>query len=695
MTKQQSNFPTPPPGFVMDADAPADTGAPPPPPGFELVQNASDPHNTPSSLQTWAQGLADMVTFGHSDEAAAAVGTLGGMLPGGHGKGYGQLLDEIRAENERGAEQHPYAHLSGQLMGGVGGGAAMVRGGLSLGARAAQSGGGWLARLLGVGADGGAAAAAYGFGSGEGVRDRVVSAASNIPLGIAFGVGGEAAATGAGTLYRSLFRGATDVAPGVNAAQAVKEAGEFGIPLSRGQATRSVAQAGVEDQLRSRGAMSTFDNAQREAVGQSIEGMQTRIANGGPTIPSQSAAYENIPGALRRQRDALKEAGQVRYERTVDDPNILVSGEAVREIPDFIRNRLSSENIVVDPMYHQGAARAISLIDDYISRMPKPGGDIRDVKAQLRWIENLRSTFRKNFPPIGQDAPALKAIGGALDEWTNQVFDRGLVNASDDVLRDLKDARANWSKYKQMTDPRSKIGGHLNARFEAQSKVRALMDKELSAEEVGRYLWGSSVATPAKNSYMTAIEMRRLLGADSPEWSAIRQSFWLRATRANDEALSPSQIARNLDGFLNGQGKSVAAILYNPTERDAMRSYLGVMRMLSLPKAGLNNSNTANRLMPALQRYATNIMGLLGSGAGYLAGMGPMESLGAGTAAVIAGRGLGAAARAGRVHAATRVPVPSSPGGYGSATLRSAPMPMLSDQRQRTPLEITVGVGRK
>lgn len=693
--KQPIATPAPPPGFVLDGEAPADTGAPPPPPpGFELVQEAG-PQSDPSGMQVWAQGLADMVTFGHSDEAAAAVGTLGGMLPGGHGKGYGQLLDEIRAENERGAEQHPYAHLSGQLMGGVGGGAAMVRGGLSLGARAAQAGKGWFLRLLGASADGGAAAAAYGFGSGEGLRDRAWQAARDAPLGLAFGAGGEAIFSGAGTLGRRVFNGASDVAPGVNAAQAVKDAGEFGIPLSRGQATRSVAQAGIEDQLRSRGAMSTFDNMQREAVGQSIEGMQGRLANGGPVIPNQSAAYENVPAALRRQRDALKEAGQVRYERTVDDPNILVSGEAVREIPDFIRNRLTSENIVVDPMYHQGASRALSLIDDYISRMPNPGGDIRDVKAQLRWIENLRATLRKNFPPIGQDAPALKAIGGALDEWTSQVFDRGLVNASDDVLRDLKEARANWSKYKQMTDPRSKIGGHLNARFEAQSKVRALMDKELSAEEVGRYLWGSSVATPAKNSYMTAIEMRRLLGSDSPEWSAIRQSFWLRATRANDEALAPAQIAKNLDGFLNGQGKSVATILYNPTERDAMRSYLGVMRMLSLPKAGLNNSNTANRLMPALQRYATNIMGLLGSGAGFISGMGPMESLGMGTAAAIAGRGLGAAARAGRVHAATRLPVPTAPSGYGSAALRSAPMPMLSDQRQRMPLEITVGAGRK
>src|SRR5690606_36456774 len=114
---------------------------------------------------------------------------------------------------------------------------------------------------------------------------------------------------------------------------------------------------------------------------------------------------------------------------------------------------------------------------------------------------------------------------------------------------------------------------------------------------------------------------------------------------------------------------------------------------LSLPKAGLNNSNTANRLMPVLQRYATNIIGLLGSGAGFLGGLGPMESLGTGTAAALGSRGLQAAAQASRVHTATNVPVPPVPRGYGSAVLRSAPMPTLYDRRQ--PLEITVGAGRK
>lgn len=54
---------------------------------------------------------------------------------------------------------------------------------------------------------------------------------------------------------------------------------------------------------------------------------------------------------------------------------------------------------------------------------------------------------------------------------------------------------------------------------------------------------------------MTALELRKHLGADSPAWSGIRQSFWLRATRAGDQSMNPNQIAKNLEGLLNGEGR--------------------------------------------------------------------------------------------------------------------------------------------
>ncbi|WP_353644230.1 hypothetical protein [Mesorhizobium sp. WSM2239] len=717
----QAKVPPPPPGFELE-ELPrrAQSAMPPPPPGFVIEGAPSHPEfdgshipgydpqtgmaNRPApsrntiggKLDTVVRGAADVATFGMADELAAAgdaalnpiFGT--GNDGGSFSERYNANLPEQRATDQRDEQERFGYRLGGQVAGGVGGGVALAQRGFSLAANAAKSGKGWFARMLGGAADGGLMAGAYGAGSGESAADRTQKGLDAIPLGIAFGSAGETLATAGGAAYRRAFQGASDAAPGVNPAANVADADQFGIPLSRAQATRSIPQSNIENQLRSQGSMSAFDQAQREAVGSSVGNVQSRIAGNAPVIPGQSAAYETVPAALRGKRDALKAASQDAYEASVNNPDVLVSGEAVAAIPGFIRGSLDERQILIDPMYHQGASRAMSFIDDYILRMPKPGGDIRDVQAQLRWVENLRAGLRKNYPPVGQDAPALKAISSAIDDWTDEVFERGLVSADDDVLEQLKTARAKWSEYRSMADPRSKTGGKINPQYEAQRAIRNVMDKDLSPEEIGQYLWGSSVANPKNTSFMTAQLLRKTLGPDSSEWNGIRQSFWLRATRAGDEALSPVKIANNLDSLLNGQGSGVAKTLFSEAERDLMRKYAGVMRNLSPAKEGFNNSNTANRLMPALARYGTAIVGALAGGGGMASGLGPLEAIG--TAALATGtlRGAGAAAQASRAATATRAPIPVNPSGTGGATLRGGSVPLVLGQERRNPLEITV-----
>jgi hypothetical protein len=718
-----ANVPPPPPGFELEgAPRRAQPAVPPPPPGF-VIEGAAPSHpefdgshipgydpqtglvNRPSpsrnslsgKIDTVVRGAADVATFGMADElAAAGDAALNPIFGTGNDGGsfterYNANLPEQRATDQADEQERFGYRLGGQVGGGVGGGVALAQRGFSLAANAAKSGKGWFARMLGGAADGGLMAGAYGAGSGEGARDRYERSVEAAPLGMALGGVGETLATAGGAAFRRAFQGAGEAAPGVNPAANVADADQFGIPLSRAQATRSVPQSNIENQLRSQGSMSAFDQAQREALGSSVGSVQSRIAGNAPIIPRQSAAYESVPTALRGKRDRLKAASQDAYEASVNNPDVLVSGDAVAAIPGFIRGSLEESQILIDPMYHQGASRAMSFIDDYIGRMPKPGGDIRDVQAQLRWVENLRAGLRKNFPPIGQDAPALKAISSAIDDWTDEVFERGLVSADDDVLEQLKTARAKWSEYLSMADPKSKRGGKINPQYEAQRAIRNIMDKDLSPEEIGQYLWGSSVSSPKNTSFMTAQELRRTLGADSPEWNGIRQSFWLRATRAGDEALNPTQIAKNLEGLLNGQGNGVAQTLFSEGERDLMRKYASVMRNLSPAREGFNNSNTANRLMPALARYGTAIVGALAGGGGMMSGLGPLEAIGTAALATGALRGTGAAAQASRAATATRAPIPVNPSGAGGATLRGGSVPLVVGQERRKPLEITVG----
>lgn len=687
-----SSIPPPPPGFVLDPPPGSESDIPPPPPGF-VLDAPSEPKTMSGApvgyedseairgSRTLAHSFADLVTGGLADEAAAGIGALAGQLPWGHGKSYEELLTEIRQQGEEDARRHPYKALTGSVAGGLAGGTALVKGGLSMAGRAAEAGMPWWTRFIGGAGDGALQAGIYGFGSGEGTKDRFERAAYNMPMGALYGAGAETLGVLGNSIARPLFRGADDVADGVSAAANVKAAGEFDIPLSRAQATRSVSQANIEDQLRSQGAMSKFDAKQRAAVGKAASDIQSRIAGETPLIQSADEAYGGVQQALRGKRDFLKSASKDAYKISVDDPSVMVPAEAVVELPKFIRGRLTQENIIVDPMYHTGAAKALDFIDSYIGRMPKPGGDIQSVQAQLKWIENLRSALRKNFPAMGQDAPALRQIGRAVDEWNDAIFDHGLVSGSDEVLATLKDARSKWKDFKNLVEPKAKNGGEINPTYAAQARVRDIIGKEMSPDEIGRYLFGSSVAAPKKDSWMTALELKKHLGANSPEWNGVRQSFWLRATRAGDEMLNPDRIAKNIDAFVK-ENKGVASALFSPKELDEMGKFSTTLKMLNPPKEGRNASNSTNRLIPILRGYGQNVMAMLGMGVSAGAGMEPLSALGMGAITSGVTKGANALRQSSLVDAATNVPIPTRPTGRVTGAIRGVTSPLVEKQNQ-------------
>jgi hypothetical protein len=97
--------------------------------------------------RSFGQGVANTVMFGFNDEAAAGLASLRAKLPGGNGKSYSEILEMIRKQDKADAEAHPVANVGGMLTGGLAGGLGLAKSGLSLTARAANSGQGLLVLL--------------------------------------------------------------------------------------------------------------------------------------------------------------------------------------------------------------------------------------------------------------------------------------------------------------------------------------------------------------------------------------------------------------------------------------------------------------------------------------------------------------------------------------------------------------------
>jgi hypothetical protein len=129
-----------------------------------------------------AENFADTATFGLADEAAAGIGALGGMLPGGHGRGYSSIKREIAAQRAQNDADHPIAATGGAIAGALGGGLGLVKGGLSVSGRLGANPG-MLPRIGAGMADGSIFGGLYGAGSGEGASDRLAGAGAGAVAG--------------------------------------------------------------------------------------------------------------------------------------------------------------------------------------------------------------------------------------------------------------------------------------------------------------------------------------------------------------------------------------------------------------------------------------------------------------------------------------------------------------------------------
>lgn len=133
-------------------------------------------------VDSFVRGAADTFSLGFADEIAAGLGTGFGTFGD-----YEEELARQRGIDKADEEERGWYRLTGQIAGGVTGGAGLAKNGLSLSANAIQRGAS-LGRVAAASAGEGAIlGGAQGFGSGEGLEGRAKSAGIGTFAGGAIG----------------------------------------------------------------------------------------------------------------------------------------------------------------------------------------------------------------------------------------------------------------------------------------------------------------------------------------------------------------------------------------------------------------------------------------------------------------------------------------------------------------------------
>jgi hypothetical protein len=535
---------------------------------------------------------------------AAISGAKGALTGEGFSSPYERTLEYHRGYREGIGEERPWTMLGGQVAGAVAPGVAaakLITAPTLLG-RAAQST-----------AIGGILGGGQGLASGEGLQDRLEQGGKGAAYGSAFGFLGEGVATGARKLASKMFGAADTAAPGVVPPQRIAAAEEFGIPLTRGQATGNLQQQAWEEAARNnaRGApagavLGRFDADQAAA----IKAAQDRIAQGfGGTAPPIEAADTTI--AALRNRAFKLESDANRAYGSAAQKSASVPAEDVARLSQSVRDSLEQGGIILDaPGAYVGAHNAMNILRRVSGFEGAPTG-AKVTAESLEGIEQARKALNKVKGAHPEDWRALTAIRNSFDDWLADVADRGAIIGDKTALDDLRKGRASWSQYKSLTSPRPGNDAATGIAKLVSSK------QEATPEEAARLLLGTGA--DASKSGRAVENIAETFGKSSPEFEGLRQAAWQKVITPRENA-GPQAIASSISDFLGGKGAPLARQLYSDAERAQMRRYAETLRNLVTDPKATNRGQSGYEWARLMGGKADLLAGLGGLGTAYSTG---------------------------------------------------------------------------
>lgn len=415
---------------------------------------------------------------------------------------------------------------------------------------------------------------------------------------------------------------------GAGPATAREAAGkEFGIDLSRGEATGNYAQIAAE-QAMARDAKGPLAGKQardfyEKREGQVIRakaGIQERAAGSEPLVDNVNDAANVVGDAVRSKAASARAQYKGQYEAALSKDGEF-SDITFRDIGERIRrDSLKGESpVVINDKTTPVASPAIQHLDATIGKVriqdraqPRsmepitagqyqwPGEPLRVSGAtpgpdtiaavNMRGVEQARKemvSFYKAAKSSGnaEDIRAMRRIIEGFDSELETAISTGLFKGDDQALPALKEARRLFSKYQNTF--RSQGAGDSVGR-----DMQKIVERDATGGEIANLLYGKAAIGEKGDSVRLATHLKSLL--DAKDWAALRQGLWLRLTSQPEGVtdFGPQALGTRINKFLSGDGADMAKVMFSAKEIGEMRRFATVMKSITPPPGTVNHSNT-------------------------------------------------------------------------------------------------------
>lgn len=400
---------------------------------------------------------------------------------------------------------------------------------------------------------------------------------------------------------------------------------EFGIDLSRGQATGINKVQAFEESARqgAKGALAeseasrffgsdTVPGVQPTQVEQATESLTQTLGGGQQTVAFPRDAAETAMETLRAETQRLRQTAEEAFDAVTEagkvDP-LTFSQDFVQTVRLRAAQALDDADLVLDPVQHPAAAQAMNILNE-LSQVRRTGGAIpfQVLDKARRQLVKLKAA--SNNPGDGE---FLRTIRRSYTDFLDDAATSALVSGDPGIAATNKEAVNFWRQFRQITD--SAIGN------ESDAVIRKLVSPGFDAtvDQVSNWLFGATKvgATPA--AVKTTKRLKEILGEGHQAIQDLRQGAFLKAVSVplGAKRKGPQAMANSLNDFLN---TDLAKELYTGQEIAQMRRFVGVVRNLVPPTNVTNPSRSAFKAAELLRGATTNLATVLGFAVGDVGG---------------------------------------------------------------------------
>jgi hypothetical protein len=399
------------------------------------------------------------------------------------------------------------------------------------------------------------------------------------------------------------------------ARQNVDAAKEFGIDISRGQASRDVPmQAFEQDALtggRGNAAQAAIGDQRAKQVEQvraAAEAMQDRAyrpPDGDVGFIGQSSdriygAAENAGRAVADEAARRKQVAQASF-KNAETIGGTISPEATGTLSASMRSILDEAG-AMDGVNVGADLPAVSRIMKQIDALSKFENAPEGATA-VSWqnVERIRKQITAQSTGSDNQSRVFGAMKRGLDDWLEKTIDEGLVSGSPEFLNSLKSARGQWADY-------------MRIKKNPQQIIRKMAEGSANSVEIANWVYGANKVGGKAQSANVVGEIKKLIGAESPAFKDLQRNVLTRLfddVRKSD-VKTYGKLAGDINDFVNGKGRELARTLYSDEQIKELNRFATVLRTLTPDDLATNPSRSGQTIARRFNEIADKLGGLLG-----------------------------------------------------------------------------------